>query len=684
MSLTSDGRETRAQRFLVSRREFFERGDCPEDGVGSLIMRSWQRCRDRGLNHSAKGEADAAGRASLSESRERNALILEQASGVMEHVFEQIRSSGSLVILSDPEGCIIHSLGDPDFVDRANRVALQPGACWNEALRGTNAIGTAIAEKRPVEVLGLEHYLEGNGFLSCSAVPVMAADGSLCGVLDISSDHRVHQRHTLGLVKLSVQLLEKRLFESAYSGGILVAFHERPEYLGSLQEGVIALSPDGELLGANTVARDWLTARVCEGDAIGFNTIFAQGFRRIIDKASSAPSTMLKLSMRRGGDLYVQVRSMRPLVVPISRDANDDRDAGRLPRVGSDAAQPGRQTEARGARITLESLATGDPALGRALDRARRVQGKDIPLLVQGESGVGKELFAQAFHNSGPRASGPFVALNCAAVPETLIESELFGYVGGAFTGARREGAMGRIQQAHGGTLFLDEIGDMPLGMQARLLRVLQERRVTPVGSLKSIPVDIALVCATHRILSDAVANGTFREDLYYRVNSLTVCLPPLRRRTDIRVIVRRILASEAADAGGREVTIGDEVMRFFERHSWPGNIRQLQNVIRVAVALLDPDEDEILPIHLPEELFASDPADDRKMGDPVQQQPEAFPEPQAAGIAVAMVRGTRLDQVELDAINAVMREVGGNVSAAARVLGVSRNRLYRKLGRLN
>ncbi len=224
---------------------------------------------------------------------------------------------------------------------------------------------------------------------------------------------------------------------------------------------------------------------------------------------------------------------------------------------------------------------------------------------------MGKELFAQAFHNSGPRADKPFVALNCAAVPETLIESELFGYVGGAFTGARKEGAIGKIQQAHGGTLFLDEIGDMPLGMQARLLRVLQERCVTPVGSVKSIPVDISLVCATHRVLRDAVARGEFREDLV---------LPrqqphrlPARRCASAATSAASSSASSTAkcrDAGLQGVCIGDEVMRFVERHSWPGNVRQLQNVIRVAVALLDEGEREILPEHLPEDLFMADPAD--------------------------------------------------------------------------
>ena len=701
MGVLSDAAAGREQRFVAARAQFFDEGDCPDGGVSSLILRSWQRCRKDGLFEDDREPVTSVGRARLSESRERSGRLLDHASGVMEHVFEQIRASGSMVILADPDGIILHSLGDAEFVDRANRVALQPGACWTEALRGTNAIGTAIVERAAVEVLGMEHYLRRNTFLSCTAAPVLGADGRVHGVLDISSDHRVHQRHTLGLVRLSVQLLEKRIFESEFANDILIAFHCRPEYIGSLQEGMIAVGPDGNILGANTAAREWLAQRACEGESASFGALFPLGFGKLFDRAAAAPNALLRIETRHGGELYVQVRSMRPLVVPRAHSGSEAAVAEAAAVAAPVRAAP-RPVAARCGRVTLESLATGDPGLARALDRARRIQGKDIPLLIQGESGVGKELFAQAFHNSGPRAAGPFVALNCAAVPETLIESELFGYAGGAFTGARREGAIGRIQQAHGGTLFLDEIGDMPLGMQARLLRVLQERCVTPVGSLKSIPVDISLVCATHRILKDAVAAGAFREDLYYRVNSLTVSLPPLRERTDIRCIVERILTVESAEAGRDAVTMGDGVMRFFERHSWPGNVRQLQNVIRVAVALLDPDEDEILPAHLPEELFAVDPADSRKVS--AQDHGGSGDASQAAGPRDAVVPerinlpagwgeggvtqggslgASRLDQLELDAIAAVMREVGGNVSAAARRLGVSRNRLYRKLGRI-
>ena len=681
----------REAMLVDARKRFFERGEAPEDGVGSLILRSWERCRASGLESSARDGLAPEGRARLSESRERSADLLEQASGIMEHVFDQIRASGSMVILADVDGMIIHSLGDPDFVGRASRVALQPGASWSEGQRGTNAIGTAIAERAPVEVYGGEHYFDRNMFLTCSAAPVFDAQGRLSGVFDISGDFRNYQRHTLGLVRLSVQLLEKRLFEARFAGDVVVAFHARPEYLGSLQEALIAVDESGCMIGANQVAREWLIGQGRDCAAVSFGNLFKGRFGAFLDRATSSaasPVGIHKLELRDGGELYAQVRGFRKSVLVRAENATSA-----TPRADAVPAPDTGPCARSGGNVTLECLDTGDERLHLALERARRVAGKDIPLLIQGESGVGKELFAQAFHNSGPRARGAFVALNCAAIPENLIESELFGYVGGAFTGARREGAIGKIQQASGGTLFLDEIGDMPLGMQARLLRVLQERSVTPIGSLKSIPVDISLVCATHRNLRESVARGAFREDLYYRVNGLTVTLPALRQRSDIRGLVRKVLAVENCESGTGDIEIGEEVMRFFEQYPWPGNIRQLQNVIRVALALLDANERVIRAVHLPEELFAEDAVSCAEELDGecaeapvlrsrarVPMPGRSLPESAAVGVPAA---GRSLDEIELEAIAVVMRETGGNVSAAARRLGVSRNTLYRKLGRM-
>ncbi|ATE60770.1 sigma-54-dependent Fis family transcriptional regulator [Thauera sinica] len=680
-------KDSRDHAIVIARQKFFDDGIVPESDVSPVILRSWQRCRDSGLNHLDSRPLDPVGRLQLAESRERNGTLLAHAGGVMEHVFDQIRASGSMVMLADVDGTIIHSLGDPSFVDRAGRVALQAGACWSEKLRGTNGIGTAIEDRMAVEVLGSEHYLDRNGFLTCSAAPIFGTDGELVGVLDISGDFRNPQRHTLGLVRLSVQLLEKRLFEACFPNDILIAFHPRPEYLGSLQEGLLALGADGSILGANGAAREWL-ARARRGAPVSsFASFFKIGFGAILDRASMAPNALLKLDLREGGEIYLQVRSLRPLMVANPHMQAMAPSAAAVPAVAEARPKaPAAGGAGRSADVSLSSLAIGDERLQRALDRAMRIEGKGIPLLIQGESGVGKELFARAFHNSGPRADGPFVAVNCAAIPENLIESELFGYVGGAFTGARREGSIGKVQLAHGGTLFLDEIGDMPLAMQTRLLRVLQERCVTPVGSTKSLPVDISLVCATHHALREAVAAGEFREDLYYRINGLTVTLPPLRERSDIRALVQSIFDVELEEVRRSGVSIGEEVMGFFERYAWPGNIRQLHNVLRLAVALMDEDEDELCAIHLPEDLFGSEPFDHA----PSSARSAAAVELAAADAAPAAEGGRlkaeprSLDEIKLEAITSVMREVGGNISAAARRLGVSRNTLYRKLGRMH
>jgi len=285
-------------------------------------------------------------------------------------------------------------------------------------------------------------------------------------------------------------------------------------------------------------------------------------------------------------------------------------------------------------------------------------------LLLQGESGSGKEVFARALHASGPRRDGPFVAVNCAALPESLIEAELFGYQGGAFTGARREGASGRVREAAGGTLFLDEIGDMPLAMQARLLRVLQDRAVTPLGGGKPVPVDFSLVCATHRSLRAAIDGGRFREDLYYRLNGLTLTLPPLRERDDLSPLVSNMLAESLP---GRAVALSPALARAFAGHRWPGNLRQLANALRTACALLGDDEPEIDWPHLPDDLAADLAADQRRARE-LPREPELID------------TGAHLRTQQDATVRRVLDTCGGNLSEAARRLGISRNTLYRRL----
>ncbi len=322
---------------------------------------------------------------------------------------------------------------------------------------------------------------------------------------------------------------------------------------------------------------------------------------------------------------------------------------------------------------TLDCLNSGDPRIAAAVAKVRRVLGRDITVLIQGETGTGKEWFAKAIHRDGPRRNQPFVAVNCAAIPEGLIESELFGYEEGAFTGARRKGAPGKILQANGGTLFLDEIGDMPPSLQARLLRVLQERTITPLGSGRAYPVDVGLVCATHRRLRELISQGHFREDLYYRLNGFVITLPPLRERTDLPELVRRLMEGETR--GGERVQITAEVMELFRLHSWPGNLRQLHNLLRTALAMVDADG-RITRDHLPDDFL-------EEFGDAeatLLPLPLALA-PSALEYSTPITTGS-LEDIESTAIQRAVEFHRGNISAAARELGISRNTLYRKLQR--
>jgi transcriptional regulator of acetoin/glycerol metabolism len=556
----------------------------------------------------------------------------------MEFVGEQIRGCDSIIILADAQGMLLDALGDTDFADKAARVALRPGANWHEQWRGTNAIGTALAAGAAVAVHGAEHYLERNAFLNCAAAPIVDPVGQLLGVIDISGDRRGFPRHALGLTRSAARMVEHQMFQVRFGRELKLRLHRQPEGLGTVTEGLLALSEDGWIIGANSVA---LALLGLPHSAIGATTLecaLAITLPSLLGVGGHDGTMPRPLPRGDGSVLWVSLDRgrafARSLVAP--------------PREAPRAVPPD----------ALAALDTGDGAMQAAIGRARRVLDKPIALLLQGESGVGKELFARACHASGPRRARPFIAVNCAALPETLIEAELFGYRPGAYTGAGRDGAPGRIREADGGTLFLDEIGDMPLAMQARLLRVLQERQVVPLGGGKPVAVDFQLICATHRRLRAEADGGRFREDLYYRINGLTLQLPPLREREDLASLVAAMLRELAP---GRDIQLAPEVASAFMAYRWPGNLRQLANVLRTACALMSDDEQLIDWSHLP---------------DDVAEELHRHRAPRQ----VAEDASTDLRAQETRCVELAVRASHGNLSEAARRLGISRNTLYRKL----
>ena len=649
-----------------ARRHLLEHGHCPTGLVDERLARSWGRSMAAGLAPAGRAAADLPSPGELREAMACNHSLLTHSRPIMEYLFDQVRHSHSVVVLADRAGMLMHTLGSPGFVDKAERVALTCGASWHESHRGTNAIGTALAEGTAVEVHGGEHFLERNSFLTCAASPILSATGELLGILDISGDHRNGHAHTLGLVSTAARMIENRLLVGSCKRNVRLHLHREPEGIGSVAEGIVAVSADGWIVGANRVALTQLGLHMGDVGATPLAQVLDVRLDDLLSHHHRRPQQPQALRLRGGALLYAQVQL----------------DAAAWPAARWVRGTPGAPAANESADDALARLDTGDARWRAAADKARRVVGKPIAVLIQGESGVGKEVFARALHASGPRRAGPFVAINCAAIPEHLIESELFGHVAGAFTGARKEGSLGRLREAHGGTLFLDEIGDMPLPLQTRLLRVLQDRSVTPVGAGHAVPVDFCLISATHCQLLQAAEQGRFRHDLYYRLNGLTVQLPALRERTDFAALTAQLLADLATEQGlPHPVQVAPDLLQRLAAHPWPGNLRQYASVLRTACAMLAEGEDQLGWEHL---------------GDDIVQALQTAPRPQPTGLPHGMspapnqrLQGPAhghapallsLQELSSAAIDQALQSARGNVSQAARQLGISRQTLYRKL----
>lgn len=650
MDLTTTDGVRSAQAHEIMRSE----GEVPAGVLPTLIETSWSRCISRGLDaDSCSKDVERARRDVLLTERERNESLLKHAAPVMNGLYAQIARSGSMIVLTNASGFILHSVGDQSFLDRASKVALSPGVEWSEESKGTNAIGTALVEKAPVSVHGSQHFFSANHFLTCSASPIFDPCSRMLGVLDVTGDSRTPSHHSLALINLAVQTIENQLFAHAFPEGFLLHCHVQHELIGTVFEALLAFDQEGRVLSANRSACRLIGRSHAELMNHSFSSMFDKSLSALYDPLMRG-TDIIELRLFGGRTLFGRPRAgsqARPPARVFSMDIPraDGQTAARLP-LGKD----------RG----LARLSTGDAQMDTVVEKVRRVLGRDIPVLIQGETGTGKELLARAIHDEGPRRDQTFVAVNCAAIPDGLIESELFGYEDGAFTGARRKGYAGRIMQADGGTLFLDEIGDMPLALQARLLRVLQERNVVPLGSGRATPVDLSIICATHRKLRDLVSQGQFRADLYYRLNGLTVMLPPLRERTDLRALVQRILDSESSIPRG--LSIDDEVLALFERHPWPGNMRQLANLLRTA-GVMAADDGVIARFHLPDDFI-----DELDNVDGMAAAPR--------DASVTGQGPCDLDSLTLRAIRESLSRNDGNVAATARELGISRTTLYRKL----
>lgn len=619
----------------------------------SVIADSWSRCIGYGLHHEHTPEPvtlDNQARNKLEQTYQ--ALLSTTETEVLPYYDNIMSNSRCLIVLADAEAQVLRGWGDQRITDNHLRPWFAPGPSWHERHMGTNAIGTSVATRSPVQVQRNEHFLKLNRSIISSAAPIFDTDRTLVGVLSAFSDAYLPQAHTLGMVRLLSQSVENRLIvRQLASEHFILTLNTTADNFDSPWSGMIAFDHSGRVVASNQRADQFLGEYPAGRN---LSSLFIENRNQILAHSHNTPIQLTTTSRVRLSGLL-----KRPVSTPCPSPSPSP-----SPRPGQSQPRPGPEpSKPEPDRVLLEDIEQGEPLVRRCADQAGKVLERGVPILICGETGVGKEVMVKALHGSSSRYNQPLVSINCAAIPPELVESELFGYEAGAFTGARAQGSLGLIRKASRGILFLDEIGEMPVAAQSRLLRVLQEREVTPVGSTERIPVDILLISATNRPLSEKIDSGEFRADLYYRINGLCLELPPLRERMDRPELIRRIYQKHRDNS--QPDSLNTEVMAALENHPWPGNIRQLTNIIRVAVAIADGEEIQIW--HLPEDFLAEYETRDKTKGNRVNGAADTDQAPEQTPNQTLVV----------------YRQCMGNVSRAARQLSVSRNTLYKRLREL-
>jgi transcriptional regulator of acetoin/glycerol metabolism len=563
----------------------------------SLFHKSWARCMSQhGLDPTRPMPARILPSTAVREHRQRMEGFLRVARAGMEDMFHRVADLGYMLLLTDADGIAVDYIGNPATEPQLKRAGLYVGADWNEAHAGTCGVGTCLIERTTITCHREEHFDATHIGLTCTSSPLYAPDGALLGVLDVSAlkspDARDSQHLVWHLTTMYAQMIEDANFLRAFGERWILRLGRVRGLVEVSGELMLAFDEDGVIVGANTGARRqfWQTLHG-DRDAAG---LIGTPLTELLD---ISPQALWSLAR---GHAAPEVATRFPhhgqrffpsVVPPRSR-------AGAVLHM---PPPHGPVVEAAPTRGALQRLAGDDPAMQQLVSQAGRLVDKGVALLIQGETGAGKEVLAKALHEHSRRADKPFVAVNCASIPESLIESELFGYTPGTFTGGRSKGMKGLIAQSDGGTLFLDEIGDMPLHLQTRFLRVLSESEVLPLGADKPVPVALNVIAATHRDLRGAMERGVFREDLYYRLCGAVLRLPPLRERRDVRYLVETVFAEEARRLELHHAGLTEAAMSCLLAHRWPGNVRELRNALRYALALAG--ESPVTPAELPLEI---------------------------------------------------------------------------------
>lgn len=621
--------------------------------VRDVVAQSWARCREAEVSfREGKGKI-LLEKKELSQLIDRNKRIIEISKPIMLTLYESVQKPGCAVLLTDQDGFLLCNTGSIGHMDVVNNLNFIPGTSWSELYMGTNAIGTSLLCGYPLQISGAEHYCSVFHNMTCSASPIRNPGGSTVGCLGITcsiSDYP--NSHTLGMVIAATKAIENQIRKEDARIELMITHKQLVTVINSISDGFLSVNTKCIITNVNTSAASILGWK--NEELIGKN------IGEILNISSKIDNIF------KTGDEYYEEEliadtSKGPLICTVSAKPIIDssnivgiviiiREIKKVHRIVNEMA-------GFNAKFHFNDIIGESTAIKAALRRAKKAAASSSTVLLTGESGTGKEVFAHSIHNASNRRNGPFLAINCAAIPRELIHSELFGYNEGAFTGAKRGGRPGKFELASGGTAFLDEIGDMPLDMQANLLRVLQDRAVIRVGGDRPIPVDVRIIAATNKNLQEGISKGNFREDLFYRLNVFTIPIPPLRDRLDdCELMAGAFVETISSKLGKGKITIHPDVFPELKKYPWHGNIRELINILEQAINMIDGN---ILMVeHLPDLVLKN----------------RRGPTPTRRTDIIS------LEEAEKKAIGIALRHCGGNITKASKLLGIGRNTLYQKI----
>uniref|UniRef100_UPI003BF986A7 sigma-54-dependent Fis family transcriptional regulator n=1 Tax=Clostridium polynesiense TaxID=1325933 RepID=UPI003BF986A7 len=579
----------------------------------------------------------------------------------MKLLYSLLQNSGFILLLTDKEGCILSILGDRDILKAAEDLNMVVGAYMDESSIGTNAMGTAIKEDSPIQISAKEHFITAYHRWTCSAAPIHDEAGNIIGTLNLTGDSDLVHPHTLGMVVAAVKFIENQIRIDITQKKLNEAYNYMNTIMDSISAGIMAIDKEGIVNCINHEA--------CRMICISKEEIIYTSVEKVIKIWKNILKRLEEGVFIENEEIYFVVSGIRSRfnlnAYPIFSEEGNIVGAVIILKDIQKVIKLVNKYSGMSARYTFEDFIGESIEIRRIKEYAKNIADSPSTVLIEGESGTGKEILAQAIHNYSQRRNQGFVAINCGAISKSLIESELFGYEEGAFTGAKKGGHPGKFELAHGGTLFLDEIGEMPLDMQVNLLRVLQEGMVTRVGGNKYIPIDVRIIAATNKDLRKEVERGTFRQDLYYRLSVLPINIPPLRnRKEDIKILSDHFLKLKSKKLNKEITEIPEETYREMLLHNWPGNVRELENYIEKALNFDNTKNSGFSFENHQEDVPSEEGADNIKM----MKDDEILP----------------LWKAEKIIIERALLKYEGNISRVSAALCIGRNTLYNKIKKYN